>query len=123
MSGNVETSGSIYFSDGETQGTQVASDPQDIDLTNAGEPTLNFVHSQQGRSSVPAPLSGDSSRRRTRGSSRTPERDNTSGGEQEKIPERVTKVQLVERDTIQVMEQLSYQAAQIQHLINQVSDE
>lgn len=78
---------------------------------------------QEGESNVPAQPSGDGSRRRTREPSETPESDNMLGGKQENNLERVTKVQLVERDTIQVIEQLNFQAAQIQHLVNQVSDE
>lgn len=92
-------------------------------LPNAYPPGSADSTSAQGSFTVPASFPSDVPRRRTREPSEALESGTTSGKkEQKSTRERVTKVQLVERDTIQVAKHLEHQAAQIQYLMNQASD-
>lgn len=76
-------------------------------------------------STIPAPPHpGSAPHRRSRELSETPRSDVPSKGkERESAGERVTKVQLVERDTLQVMEQFGQQVAVIGQLTKEVSRE
>lgn len=76
-------------------------------------------------STIPAPTHpGDTPHRRSRELSEAPQSDPPSKGkERESTGERVTKVQLVERDTLQVTEQFGQQVAVIERLTKEVSRE